>query len=245
MNMKRFALFIFLLSVATAQAQPEKPQIPQVTVSGSAEVRVAPDEILIHAGVEIRNDNLDQARQQNDERMKKVLSFLKNSGVSGKDVQTDFINIAPDYDRLRASKVQTYIVRKFIEVRLTNTSNLETILTGMLDAGVDRINNVEFRTTQLRKYRDQARAMAIKAAREKADALCAELQVKRGKPLNINASESAGYWNPYASMGYNVAANNVQNMAQDPGTSSDSPNQTLSLGQVSVSATVNVSFQIE
>ncbi len=52
----------------------------------------------------------------------------------------------------------------------------------MLNAGVDRINNVNFRTTQLRKYPRSARAMAIKVAKEKADALCAELGVKRGKP---------------------------------------------------------------
>jgi uncharacterized protein YggE len=245
--MKKLILLVFALSIALVRAE----ETPRITISGSAEVRVAPDEVLIHAGVETRNENLDQARRDHDDRMKKVLAFLKDSGIKSKDVQTDFINLVPDFGnewgRGGSAKTPIYIVRKFIEVRLNTTTNLETVLTGMLNAGADRINNVEFHTTQLRKYRDQARAMAIKAAKEKADALCAELGVKRGKPLNINAGESGGTWNYYSGFqggGYN-AFNNVQNVAQSSDSPEDSPGETLSLGQVSVSATVNVSFAIE
>jgi uncharacterized protein YggE len=244
--MKSLTLFVFALSLAIANAQ-QSPQIPQITVSGTAEVRVAPDEILIHAGVETRNENLDLARQQNDDHMKSVLAFIKKSGVPSKDVQTDFINVVPDYGNewnRAPSKTPMFVVRKYVEVRLTNVTSFETVLTGILNAGADRINNVEFRTTQLRKYRDQARAMAIKAAKEKADALCAELDVKRGAPLNINASESGGTWNYYSFQGYSLAANAVQNIAQDSDHPSDFSSDILSLGQVSVSATVNVSFEL-
>jgi len=246
--MKRFILLAFALSLVMVKAQ-DTTREPQITITGSAEVRVAPDEVLIHAGVETRNENLDQARHEHDERMKNVLTFLKNSGIPGKDVQTDFINLVPDYGNewgRGPSKTPVFVARKFIEVRLTNITNLETILTGMLNTGVDRINNVEFRTTQLRKFRDQARAMAVRAAREKADALCAELGVKRGKPLNINASESGGIWNYYGYMGQGANVfNNVQTVAQSSDNPPDSAGETLSLGQVSVSATVTVSFAIE
>jgi uncharacterized protein YggE len=128
-------------------------------------------------------------------------------------------------------------------------TNLEKILSGLLDAGVDRVNYVEFRTTQLRKYRDQARGMAIQAAKEKADALCAELGMKRGKPLNINASESGGSFNPYYGSYWGGGgagfASNAQVAVQVSDGPTDSGNGTLSLGQISVSATVNVSFAIQ
>jgi len=238
--MKRILVLVFALSALTLKAQP------QINVSGTGEVRVAPDEVIINAGVETRDQNLGQARHQNDDRMKAVLAFLKTSGIPSKDVQTDFVNITPDYDRNTSKSPPIFIVRKFIELRLTNVTSIETILAGMLDAGIDRINNVEFRTTELRKYRDQARSMAIKAAKEKADALCTELGVKRGKPLNINASESGGMWNSssYFGRGY-LGANSVQNVVQDSDGPSDAAGDTLSLGQVKVSATVNVSFSIE
>jgi uncharacterized protein YggE len=242
--MKKYPIIILALalSLATTAAQ-------EINVSGTADVLVVPDEVLIHVGVETRNENLDQARRQHDERMKKVLTFIKTSAVPDKDVQTDFINLYPEYGNdWGRTKPPVYVVRKFIEIRLTNITSLESVLTGLLDAGVDRINNVEFRTTQLRKYRDQARAMAIHAAKEKADALCSELDVKRGKPLHINASESGGSWNPYGymgSQGYGANVSNSQVMIQNSDSPSDSPGGTLSLGQVKVSATVNVSFAIQ
>lgn len=236
------------LSLATVVAQDGQPA-RQISVSGTADVLVVPDEVLIHVGVETRNENLDQARHQHDDLMKSALAFLKSSGVPNKDVQTDFINLTTEYNNDSwHSKPTVYVVRKFIEIKLTNITNLEPILTGLLNAGVNRINNVEFRTTQLRQYRDQARAMAVKAAREKADALCAELGVKRGKPININASESGGVLTPYmymGSQGYGSMMSNAQVAIQNSGGISDSPAETLSLGQITVSASVNVSFSIE
>ena len=43
-------------------------------------------------------------------------------------------------------------------------------LAAALKAGVNQVNNVEFYTSELRKYRDQARELAMKAAKEKAQA---------------------------------------------------------------------------
>jgi uncharacterized protein YggE len=250
MNMKTIPLAILTLALSLAAVSAQDAQRPpQITVSGTADVLVAPDEAIIHVGVETRNENLEQARHAHDDRMKSALKFLKSSGVPDKDVQTDFINLTTEYNGDSSkNRPMVYVARTYIEVKLTNVTNLEKILSGLLTAGVDRINHVEFRTTQLRKYRDQARALAIRAAKEKADALCLELDVKRGKPLNINASESGGWSNPYGSYwgarNYGMASN-AQVSVQDTEGPSDSTNDTMSLGQISVSATVNVSFALQ
>lgn len=223
----------------------------QINVSGTADVKVAPDQVDIRVGVETRNENLNEATTTRDERVKRALQFLKSAGVPDKDIQTDFISVMPEYNDHTDSwrtKPAVYIVRESIEINLTNIANFETIMTGLLTNGVDQVHGIEFRTSQLRKYRDEARAKAIQAAREKADALCAELGVKRGKPLNINANEWGGVWNPYGSWwgsqpyGY---ANNAQVVVQNPGGAPDESGETVALGQISVSATVNVSFAIE
>jgi len=247
--MKIIPLTILALALSLSAVSAQEGQKPQIMVSGTAEVLVAPDEAIIHVGVEIRNENIEQARRLHDDRMKSALTFLKSSGVPDKNVQTDFINLTTDATS-DPSKTKTiyYLARTSIDVKLTNVTNLEKILTGLLNNGVDRIHSVEFRTTQLRKYRDQARAMAIQAAKEKADALCGELGVKRGKPVNINASESGGWLNQFGSYwGYRNygGASNAQVSVEDTSGASDSTNDTLSLGQISVSATVNVSFALQ
>lgn len=224
------------------------PSQPQIQVSGSAEIRVVPDEIRIHAGVETRNESLAAATQQHDETMRKVLAFLKATGLPEKDVQTDFVSVVPEFvHTVSRTTPAVYVVRKSVEFRLTTVTNIGPILSGLLTNGANHIHNVELRTTALRKHRDAARAMAIRAAREKATALAAELGVGCGKPLAINAQEWGGTWSSYGGNWGNrghLQANYAQNAFQELPASTDS-NDTLSLGQVSVSATVNVTFALE
>jgi uncharacterized protein YggE len=241
----------FLLILALA-ALPLTPAFPQISVSGSAEVKVVPDEIRLSVGVETRDQNLDVARRQNDERIASALAFLKDAGVKDKDVQTDFISVMPDYD-YNSSHVKpvAYIVRKSIEIRVTAITNFEGIVTGLLTNGVNYIQGIDFRTSQLRKHRDQARELAIKAAREKADAMALALGVKRGKVSNITVNDWSGGWGGYqnrwgAQWGINGQVQNVQNLgALSDSAGTDTAAETFSVGEISVSATVNVSFLIE
>ena len=240
--------FILILAVATL---PFTPAFAQINVSGSAEVKVAPDEIRLSVGVETRDQNLDAARQQNDERIASALVFLKGAGVKDKDVQTDFISVVPDYD-YNSSHVKpvAYIVRKSIEIRVTAITNFEGIVTGLLTNGVNYVQGIDFRTSQLRKYRDQAREMAIKAAKEKADAMASALDVKRGKVSSITVNDwTGGYQNRWGSQWGGFISgqiNNVQNLGDLSGAASaDNVAETFSVGEISVSANVNVSFLIE
>ena len=67
-------------------------------MSGSAEVKVVPDQAFLSVGVETRHESLEKARQQNDESISKALRFLKDNNVEEKNVQTDFINVEPTFD---------------------------------------------------------------------------------------------------------------------------------------------------
>jgi uncharacterized protein YggE len=223
---------------------PLTPAVAQINVTGSAEVKVAPDEIYISAGVETRDKVLEEAKRQNDQRMVNVLAFLKASGVAEKDVQTDFIGIDPSYESdYSRTKPVVYIVRKSLQIKLTTITNYEAILTGLLNNGVNTLHGVDFRTSKLRAYRDQARNLAVKAAQEKADALAEASGVKRGKVSSITANEWGGSW--YGNYWGARGGGQFQNAAQNMGSSADGAGETLSLGQISVSATVNVTFVIE
>jgi uncharacterized protein YggE len=242
-------LALAIVNLPLTQAFPQTPAPPpMISVSGSAEVKVVPDEIYLRIGVETRQANLEEAKKQNDTRVSRALDFLKASNIPDKDIQTDFISIEPAYDNSSSwSRPVTYVVRKSIEVKLTRIASFENVLSGLLTNGVNNVHSIEFRTSELRKHRDAARAMAIRAAKEKADAMALELGVKRGKVYNITANDWGGWWS--ASPGYwggSFGGAMVQNVAQNAGggSASDDSN-TLSIGQITVSATVNVSFLIE
>jgi uncharacterized protein YggE len=131
---------------------------------------------------------------------------------------------------------------------LKAVGDFDAVMKGLLANGVNAVHGIDFRTAQLRKYRDQARQMAIRAAKEKADAMAGELGVKCGKPYQININDgggSLGWYGPsrgYYGGGFNYMAQNVSQNAQ--GDASET-GDTLAVGQISVSATVNVAFYIQ
>jgi uncharacterized protein len=246
-------LGLMLAAVLPAAAQTTTP--PQITVSGSAEVKVAPDEIMLSVGVESRNTTLEPARLDNDQKINAVLAFLKQSRIKDKDIQMDYISIQPDYDyhtSFSESRVKpaAYIVRKNLQIRLVDVAGFQEVLTGLLTNGVNFVDGIDFRTTQLRKYRDEARTMAIRAAKEKATALTSELGAKLGRVTNINANDCSGYYGNYwgrAAAGFNnMVVNASQNQAApNPGGATDTTEGAFAAGQISISATVDVSFLID
>ncbi|MGJ7903020.1 SIMPL domain-containing protein [Lysobacter sp. 1R34A] len=236
------ALLVLPSSQTFAASEPRS-----INVSGSAEIKVVPDLILLDVGVESRHAQLDQAKRSNDENLAKALAFLKRSGVPDKDVQTDFISIEPSYQYdYSSTKPQIYIVRKSIGIRLTRIGELENVLTGLLSSGVQYVHGIEFRTSQLRKHRDAARALAIQAAKEKADALAAELGVRRGPVLNVSESYAGGWWRSGSRWGGGMSGGQMaQNVMQNSGGGEAADGETISVGQISVSASVSTSFAID
>lgn len=217
-----------------------------ITVNGQAEVRVVPDEVLMSWGVETSNKVLGIAKSQNDERIGRVLALIKSSGIDPKHFQTDFINIEPWYPRgIDRPESLEYRVRKTIVITLKDTRKFESLVSQGLEAGITHVHFIQFRTTELRKHRDQARALAIKAAREKATALANELGQKIGHAHRINEYGS-GWFSPYGhGWGNRWGQGPTQNVMQSAGGSPEGGDGTFALGQITVTANVTVSFLLE
>jgi len=214
-------------------------------VSGDAEVKVAPDEVILNLGVESRHKVLAEVKRLNDQRMKEVLAAVLAAGVAGKDVRTDYLNLQPDYEYAghRRTFIE-YVQRTTIVVTLRDVAKFETLMTSVLQAGVEYIHGIDFRTSELRKHRDQARVLAMQAAREKAVALAGVLGQKVGKPLSIRegqggwASSYGGWWG----RGNQGMSQNVMQSAPSTNSAQDGP---LAPGTISVNANVSITFALE
>lgn len=245
--MKRFFKMMCLTAIALPLSNyvlaAEQSELRLITVTGDAEVRVVPDEVILTFGAETCDKNLGAAKSQNDNCVKKVLALAKKYKIDPKYVQTDHISIEPSYDYQWAQrKFIGYLVRKTIVFTLRDTSKFESLLSSALEAGANYVHGVEFRTTELRKYKNQARALAIKAAREKAIDLAKELGQKVGKPHTIQEEQTdwwSGYWGYYGRD--KMAQNVVQNVGESPSTTETS----IALGQIIVKAKITVTFNLE
>lgn len=235
------ALGLLLLEVASVSPVPAAPPARSITVTGDAEVKVAPNLVVLFLTVETVEKTIAKAKTVNDQRMGRTLEALKSAGIAPKDLQTDNLTIESVRDSGSYSKSEpdAYVVRKALVVTLREPARFEGVLTAVLEAGTNRVDDIEFRTTELRALRDQARALALKAAREKATAMAAELGMKIGKPQSI--SEQPSWWG----MGGMRArfGGMAQNAIQDRGGGEAS--DTFAVGQIAVKAQVSVTFDLE
>lgn len=242
------ALVLILSVVAWTENQPvvqsQEPRL--ITVSGEAEVRVVPDEVILTLGVETWHKNLDVAKRQNDEIVAKVLALVADHGIQPQHVQTDFVSIEPRYRNgyYEESDFIGFFVHKTIAITLRDLSRFEDLLTAALDSGVNYVHGIQFRTTELRKHRDEARALAIQAAKEKAIALAGELDQGVGDPLTIQ-EEQSGWWSSYGAWwGSRWGGGMSQNVIQEIGGAALLADSSLAPGQIQVNARVTVSFQL-
>jgi uncharacterized protein len=243
--MKKTLILLVAVVAVTLVASPsaradDKPEPRLVTVAGEAEVNVAPDEVVFDLTVSTFNRDLRVAKTQTDDRLKGLIGIAKKYGVADADMQTDYVKLDPRYrGDNEARTLLGYSVRKDLVFTLRNVANAEGLLSALLDSStVTRINTVSFRSSQMRKFRDQARDMAMRAAREKAAALAGAVGQRIGKAYSIEEEVPS---RSYASQ--NVMSN-ATGYAGDSDSSSASEG-TLALGLIKISARVTVKFELE
>ncbi len=230
--------------VAPPRTYYAEPRLIHVT--GDAEVRVAPDEVLLTIGIETQSRKLNEAKDENDARVQRVLDLADDYDIERRHIQNSYISIYPRYDSSYDKRVLVeYSVRRNLVITLKDLSKFEDLLTDLLEADVNYVHGIDFRTSELRKYRDEARARAIVAAREKAVALAAELGQEIGEPYEIR-EEQSNWWSGYSywwggSWGSSAMA---QNVIQDVGGGFEGGDGDVAPGQIKVNARVAVSFAL-
>ena len=191
---KPAALLAITLLLAQSVAAQADREARSITVSGTASIRVVPDEVVIYLSVESLNKDLRKAKADNDAHVQKVLAVTKELQIEPKFVQTTEVSLAPQWEqRDKGREFQGYRAVNQIRVTLRELGRYDEFVARAIDAGQALLDGVEFRSTQTIAKRAEARKMALQAARAKAEAMAGELGQKIGQPLSIT-EEPATTW---------------------------------------------------
>ena len=241
------ALLLTLLLLPAPWCRAQLLSSNGVSVSGDAQVNVVPNRVTILLGVETRNKNLDEASSQNDSLIRQVLAAARRLEVNASDIQTDFIHVDLAYQNNDSTLVDYYRVTKEVQIVLKDVTKFESLVSALLHAGANHIYGIDFSTSELRKYRDQARALATKAAIEKANDLAAAAGMKvNGKPTSLTTYSYGGGSSYRYCCGYSYGGNMAQNVVQNQVSSGDSgAESTMALGKIAVYASVTMTFQMQ
>ncbi|TRX01558.1 SIMPL domain-containing protein [Flavobacterium gawalongense] len=230
--MKKALLILSIMFMTMSYAQEIK-QVPQISVNGEGKVKVVPDQVTILATIETKGNNAKDVKKQNDEKMEAVLRFIKKMNLDPADYKTQRVSLNPQYDYEK--KKHNYNATQTIEILLKDLSKYDELMEGLVDEGINRIDNVIFQSSKLEQYQSEARKLAMKEAKLKAEDYVSVLGQKVGRAMTISDNSQTYYPQPirYAAM---------KTMEVSDATA---PRETLAVGEINITSNVSVSFILE
>ena len=211
-----------MLLTTSAFAQTQINPYPKtITVTGSAEIEIIPDEIYVQ--VDLKEYEKKGQGKINIEIIKR--NFLNNVKALG--IPDSLVSIAA-YDgfggnpwlRKKNKKNELYASISY-QVKIKTSKQLDDVVEKLDDEATTNFYIQRTSHSKLAEYRKQLKIQAIKAAKEKAQYLTEAIDEKAGEAVTIN--EPTEYYQPY----YNVMRSNVmmkeQAMNQDMASANDNP----------------------
>lgn len=226
-----------LASVAALPLAASAQSDGKMRVIGRATVEVAPDFVVVHAGVSSKATSPTAALDQNSAIARKIIAFAQTFGTETGDVQTDAINLVPTNKSVREpngnvrQEPDGYTASNTVRVRLTDLSRLGAFMRQVLDQGATNISGVRFGLSAPEKAADEARAKAAEDAGRQARILAEATKVKLGRILEVSHPVRIDYRFPdgAADLAYRPRASTVP----------------IAVGTVSVTADVDIAWAIE
>jgi uncharacterized protein len=237
-NLLVFSLLFFVSAFVVKAQNIDISKLPTIDTTGTAEIQVVPDEVSFSLRVTKSDKNLQVAKDQNDSNVAKIIALAKRFAIDAKDVKTDYITVGEKLDRVKLKGTEDeyenvfagYTVSKTIVVKLRDLGKFEEFFSEIIKIGVTQVSNVNFQSSELRKYKDQARAMAIRAAKEKAEAIAKEIGQTIGKAVSIDEEnlDDSRLLNSNNNMAFELIGNYSS--------------ETIAVGTISVKAQVSAKF---
>jgi uncharacterized protein YggE len=184
--MRLVTVALLLCSGTVAEAAEER----SIRVTAKSEIKVEPDEVILQLAVRTRDEELLNARHDNDRITSAVLALGPAHAIHAVDVKVTDMDVTPDYGRFgsTANRQPTPIAYDFsrtIQVRLTDFEKIQPFLSAAFDAGLSNVDRLHFRVSNQREFQFEARKLAVTYAREKAEHLTQLTGMKLGLPIRI------------------------------------------------------------
>lgn len=187
-----------------------------VSFDGEGRISAVPDIAAISFSIVTEATTSKAAQDANSAKSKKVVDFLKSQKIDDKDIKTTGYNVYPQYSNYPRpcplevqmmeppggtapsypcisdkQQISGYQVSQSFEVKIRDLEKISTVLDGLVTQGANQVNNLGFQIDDIEKVKDEARALAIKDAKEKANSLKRQIGIRLGKIVNY--SEGGGY----------------------------------------------------
>lgn len=206
-----------------------------IKVDGQGMASAQPDIAGLRLGVSVLADSVAEARTQAAESMDAIIQSLRDNGVDEDDIQTQQLQIAPEYDfrdgerLLRGFRVTNIVSAKVRDIDATSQVVDDAVAAGGNDV---RIDSIAFTIDDPSQLETEARREAVEDARSRAETLADAAGVSVGDPIAITESISPA---PRPVFLERIAADAAQEAPETP----------IQPGELDVVVNVSVTWSIE
>ena len=218
----------------TASPVAAEDLVRTISVSGTGEVSVRPDQATISLGVISEGRTAREALRANSAAMQAVFDQMEELGIADEDIRTSNFSINPQYpphnrDNPQPRRISGYQVSNMVTVLFDDLEDLGPGLDAIVGSGANQFHGISFSISETDKLQEDARTAAVANARARAETLAEAAGVSLGRVLTIN---EGGYSTPQPM--YMARSE----MAMD----SSAP---IASGSQSISSSVSMVFEIE
>lgn len=198
-NWKNILLFFLILFVfakwgpsipfsSTTQTKGE-PFI----VSGEGKVSVTPDIAKIGFGILESGNSLKSVQNSVNNKSKSLVDALKKLGIAESDIKTTSYNVYPQYDYSSSTqRITGYQVSVSYEVTIKDFDKVNDAIVIATGAGANMAGGVNFEVNETTKKKklEEARTLAVKEAKDKAEGLAKAAGITLGKIINVSENQN-------------------------------------------------------
>ena len=249
------SLVLFMLVLALgfySQYISKKAEYPNmgpatISVAGEGEMTAVPDIGEFSFSVTSKGENANTAQEGSAEKVNAILAFLEENEVEEKDIKTENYNLYPKYRYEQKTCIagqfcpreqveDGFEVTQTVRVKVRDIDESGTLISGVGDLGATNISSLQFTIDDTDNLKEEARALAIADAKEKAKVLAEDLGVRLVKIVGYHENNRTSY--PQAYGGVMMAKAEEMDMAYDESAS-------LPAGENTIKSVVNITYQVK
>ncbi len=182
--------------ITLAAEETGEVQVAQNTISviGTGEVKVLPDEVFINVSVVTERPTTQEAVDENSVITNNLISVIENIDAENLTIQTVGYELQPLYDYTLEDEPPTiyaYRVSTTVEVKTTDIDKIGEIITKATESGATRISSIGFDLSDETKSQTQKEALAeaTRDASDKALTIAQSLGLRIERVVYISETE--------------------------------------------------------
>ena len=174
----------------------EMARTPVITLRISESLRTPPDQASLSISTESKAPTAVAALAANKAKTERLIAAIRAAGVTEKDIQTQGVNINPDYryDQVNGRGSQRligYAASNTVRIKTRQIDRLSNLLDALAVAGADRVYGPNFEIADPAPLRLEARKRAMARGVAEASEYAANAGFARVRLLSVEEGVSA------------------------------------------------------